>query len=97
METISLFFESHYPFATHLFPYLLLALTVWDLIWKGFGLWFSARNHQKFWFIAILILNTAGLLPIVYLIWFRRDKRPGATQSLFNNPLPEPSDEPEVA
>ena len=46
-------------------------IAIWTLIWKGFALWNSARNEQKGWFIAILILNTMGLLPIIYLIWFK--------------------------
>ena len=49
----------------------LILISVWMLIWKGFALWHSAKNKQKGWFIAILILNTLGLLPIIYLIWFK--------------------------
>lgn len=48
-----------------------LIIAVWDLVWKGLSLWHSAKNRQKGWFIALLILNTAGLLPIIYLIWFK--------------------------
>lgn len=73
-----------------------IAVVIWSLAWKGVALWFAARNHQKRWFIVILILNTVGILEIVYLIWFRRDKREGVTQSLFNNPLPD-DEEPHVA
>ncbi len=75
---------------------VLLAVAIWSLAWKGVALWFAARNYQKKWFIALLILNTLGLLEIAYLLWFRRDKREGVTQSLFNNPLPRSSDQ-EVA
>lgn len=49
----------------------IILITIWSLVWKGLGLWFSGKNQQKGWFIAMLILNTAGLLPIIYLIWFR--------------------------
>lgn len=49
----------------------LLVLSLWTLVWKGLGLWHSSRNSQKGWYIAMLILNTAGLLPIIYLIWFK--------------------------
>ena len=49
----------------------LLVLSLWTLLWKGLGLWFSAKNKQKGWFIAILILNTLGILPIIYLIWIK--------------------------
>ncbi len=69
-----------------------IALAVWSLAWKGVALWFSARNHQKKWFIVLLILNTAGILPIIYLLAFRRDKQEGVTTSLFNSPLPAPEE-----
>ncbi len=49
----------------------LLVISIWSLIWKGFALWHSAKNKQKGWFIAVLILNTMGLLPIIYLLWFK--------------------------
>jgi hypothetical protein len=49
----------------------LILISIWTLIWKGFALWHSAKNEQKGWFIATLILNTMGLLPIIYLIWFK--------------------------
>ena len=52
----------------------LIILGVWSLVWQGFGLWHSAQRNQKGWFLAILILNTLGLLPIIYLIWFKDAK-----------------------
>ena len=53
----------------------LLLIAVWELIWKGLGLWHSAKNRQKAWFIVRLIFNTIGLLPIIYLLWFKpKDK-----------------------
>lgn len=42
-------------------------LLVWSLFWKGLGLWHSAKRGQGWWFIAILIINTAGILEIIYL------------------------------
>ena len=51
----------------------LIVIMTWEVIWKGLGLWHSAQNKQKGWFIAILILNTLGLLPIIYLLWFKRE------------------------
>lgn len=76
-------------------PFWLLFI-LWSLVWKAVSLWISARNYQRNWFILLFILETAGIAPIVYLIWFRRDKQPGVTQSLFNNPLPKPEEEEEI-
>lgn len=49
--------------------YLLIA---WAVIWKGIALWHAARNKQLAWYIALLIVNTVGILEIVYLIFFRK-------------------------
>lgn len=46
-----------------------------ELIPKGFALWRAAKSHQKGWFIALLFLNTAGLLPLLYLFVFNKKKK----------------------
>src|SRR3990167_5247924 len=47
---------------------IFIALTIaWTLVWKGFALWRSAELRQKYWFIAILLINTLGILEIIYL------------------------------
>ena len=53
---------------------ILGVLIIWSVIWNGFGLWHAARNKQLGWFIAIMVINSAGLLPIIYLLWFRPKK-----------------------
>ncbi len=47
-------------------------LAAWTLLWKGLALWHSARGNQKEWFIILLIVNTAGILEIFYLLFFRK-------------------------
>lgn len=49
----------------------LVALIVWSIVIKGYALWHAARSGQTKWFIALLIINTLGILEIVYLVWFR--------------------------
>lgn len=51
-------------------PWLIL-IAAWDAIWKLIALWRSARNNQVGWFICIAIFNTAGILPIIYLLTHR--------------------------
>lgn len=53
----------------------ILAVSIWSVIWKGVALWKSARNKQKYWFIAILVLNTIGIVEIVYLLLFQSTGR----------------------
>lgn len=48
-------------------PELFIAAIIWTLIWKGFALWRAAELRQKWWFIAFLVLNTLGILEIIYL------------------------------
>ncbi len=46
---------------------LFLLFLVWGLFWKGLALWHSARKGQNWWFVILLIVNTAGILEIIYL------------------------------
>lgn len=63
------FFYNH-PFAA----FVLAILGIWELIWKGLALWRSARNNENAWFIAILIFNTIGILPILYYFVFAKKR-----------------------
>ncbi len=50
-------------------------LALWDLAWKGVALWRAAKRKELWWFVALLIVNSMGILPIVYLlVW---GKEPG--------------------
>ena len=51
-------------------PVLIILVTAWSLAWKGYALWRAAKGNQKNWYIALLVINTIGLLEIVYLTWF---------------------------
>lgn len=48
------------------------ALIIWSIVWKGLGMWKAARHGQNGWFIALLILNTMGILPILYILFFQK-------------------------
>lgn len=47
--------------------WLVLPLMIWSLFWKGLSLWHASRRGQEKWFVAILIVNTVGILEIIYL------------------------------
>ena len=51
--------------------WLIIFLIVWELTWKAMGLWKAGKNQQLSWFLAIFILPTFGLLPIVYTLFVR--------------------------
>jgi hypothetical protein len=48
-------------------PYILLPLIAWSVTWKGLALWKAAKNDSKPWFVALLVINTLGILEILYL------------------------------
>ncbi|OGZ70358.1 MAG: hypothetical protein A3F47_01060 [Candidatus Staskawiczbacteria bacterium RIFCSPHIGHO2_12_FULL_38_11] len=54
---------------------LFLLLSIWSLIWKGMALWRASQNNQKHWFIALLIINTFGILEIIYLFYLAKPKK----------------------
>lgn len=47
-------------------PTLLVVLVAWSLMWKGLALWRAARREEKTWFVLLLIVNTLGILEIIY-------------------------------
>ncbi len=53
---------------------VILILVLIDLILKGFALWRAARLKHTAWFIAILIINSVGVLPLIYLLMVRKEK-----------------------
>ena len=57
--------------------WVLFLILVWSVFWTGLALWKAARQGQRNWFIAMLILSTIGILEIVYLAFFqKKTKKP---------------------
>ncbi|MDP3966359.1 MAG: DUF5652 family protein [archaeon] len=54
---------------------ILVILIIWEIVWKGIALWRAAKNNQPAWFVCLIIFNTVGILPILYLAFFQK-KRP---------------------
>lgn len=46
---------------------LLVPVVLWILLWKGIALWKAVRRKQLVWYVALLIINTVGILEIVYI------------------------------
>ena len=53
-------------------PVIIAIAIMWSLAWKGLALWQAAGLRQKYWFIAILLINTLGLLEIIYIFLVSR-------------------------
>lgn len=45
----------------------LFVLIIWTLFWKGLALWHSGRRGQPWWFVILLVVNTLGILEIIYI------------------------------
>jgi len=46
---------------------IIVLLLVWSIAWKGLALWKAAKRGSKPWFVLLLLVNSIGILDIVYL------------------------------
>jgi len=50
-----------------------IILIIWSMVWKAMALWRAARNNHLAWYIVLMLLNTAGILDILYyFIWGKK-------------------------
>ena len=54
--------------------WLLVVIIVWSSVWKLLALWKSARKSQPVWFIVLFLVNTVGILEILYIYVFSEIK-----------------------
>ncbi len=73
-------------------PYVILILLLWELVWKGFGLYKSARNERKWWFIAIFFINSVGIVPILYFVYetYNFDEKIKKCKAKYCKKFPKP-------
>ncbi|MBP9781620.1 hypothetical protein KBC89_03100 [Candidatus Woesebacteria bacterium] len=53
-------------------PEVYIIFLTWSLIWKGLALWQSASRRHLVWFIILLVVNTMGILEILYIFYLNR-------------------------
>ena len=51
---------------------LICLVAIWDGVWKVIAMWKSARNGRLAWYVCLAIFNTAGILPILYILAFQK-------------------------
>jgi hypothetical protein len=51
---------------------LIVVLGLWDLIWKATAMWKASRKNQLVWYICLLVFNTLGVLPMVYIFLIKK-------------------------
>lgn len=75
---------------------LFIIIAIFSLVLKGCALWISAKRDEKGWFVALLIVNTMGILEIFYLYTIA-GKTFNDLKSIFNKKESSPSSEPPSA
>jgi predicted Co/Zn/Cd cation transporter (cation efflux family) len=55
---------------------LVLGLVIWSGIWKAIALWRAGRRADLAWFIVMCVVNTVGILEIVYIFAVSRRRPP---------------------
>lgn len=54
--------------------WIIWLIVLWTLPWKAVALWKAARLNDKWWFIALLVLNTLAVLETLYIFVFSKRK-----------------------
>ncbi len=52
--------------------WMAIVVALWIIPWKGVALWKAAQKKDLYWFIALLFLNTMGILEILYIFVFSK-------------------------
>jgi hypothetical protein len=52
--------------------WIFIVIALWTLPWKGYALWKAAKTNHKFWFIAILVINSLAILDILFIFVFSK-------------------------
>ena len=63
-----------FPVWTPIMLTFIITVTLWEAVWKGIALWRAARNGHQIWFIFLLIVNSIGILPIIYILFFSKKR-----------------------
>jgi methionyl-tRNA synthetase len=63
-------------------PFVIVPVAIWSVVWKGLALWRAARLQQKGWFIALLVINTLGILEILYIYIITRKTPSNSTNNI---------------
>jgi hypothetical protein len=52
-----------------------IPIMLWSIAWKGWALWKAARAESKIWFVILLLVNTMGILDILYIFVLGKEKK----------------------
>lgn len=66
LDTMNVWLSQH--------AFVMSMVLLWSLAWKGLALWKAARKSDKWWFVALLVINLLGILEILYYFVFSERK-----------------------
>ena len=52
--------------------FIFIFFIIYSVVVKGIALWKAARKTQKGWFVALLVINTLGILELLYIFIFSK-------------------------
>lgn len=58
--------------------FVMIAIVISSIL-KGMALWKAGRRGEKGWFVALFIINTLGILELLYLLVFSKEKATSKT------------------
>lgn len=75
---------------------IFIALFLIFIALKGYALWNAAKRDEKWWFIILLVVNTFGILELVYLYFVvgKWHSKSSPVQVRDNNTSTNPSNNP---
>jgi len=54
---------------------IIAIVALWSAPWKGIALWKASRNNDLVWFIILFLVNTVGILEILYIFIFSKKNK----------------------
>ncbi len=85
------------PFLMGILAFLGPILALWVLvvlILKGYSLWHAAKRGEVWWFVALLVLNTLGILELFYILSHLKHSPSDVVNNLKKAPLQKPQSVP---
>ncbi len=52
--------------------FIFILFIIYSFVLKGIALWKAARKAQKGWFVALFLINTLGILELLYIFIFSK-------------------------
>lgn len=52
-----------------------LVAVVWTVYWKYRAIWHAVKHENRVWVVIFLLVNTLGILEILYLFWLSKYHR----------------------